>query len=480
MHQQKLSQSLQQKLTPQQIQVIKLLQVPTAQLDQRIKDELEDNPALEEGHDNASSESDDIDNNQEELIQDDIDVTDYLAEDDYESYNYYQSGSAEETPFGFGLKSDDTFHDHLIKQLGFRKFNEQDQILAEHLIGMIEEDGYLRRPLISINDDLAFSKNIYSSVEELESILTRIQDFEPAGIGARDLRECLLIQIHKNESGTRSVEDAEMIIDKYFDEFSKKKYDQLQKRMKMDENDLKMALDEILNLNPKPGNIFTSEGSGFNAYVIPDYLIKNEDGDLIISLNGKNAPELRISNDYQNMLQGYAASKTKSTEQKNAVNFIKQKIDAAKWFIDAIRQRQETMLSIMDAIIGKQYQYFLTNDPSDLKPMILKDIAKVTGFDISTISRITSNKYVQTEFGTFLLKDLFTEKMTTDTGDEISANEIKSALQELCDNEDKKKPLSDQKLTDLLNEKGFNIARRTVAKYREQLNFPVARLRKEI
>jgi len=260
----------------------------------------------------------------------------------------------------------------------------------------------------------------------------------------------------------------------------KKKYDQLQKKLKLDENSLKAALDEILQLNPKPGNIISSNSNSITNYIIPDYQIKNQEGELIISLNGKNAPDLRVSGDYQNMLKGYAVAKDKTAELKNTVNFIKQKIDAAKWFIDAIKQRQETMLLIMDAIVSKQYDYFLTNDPSDLKPMILKDIAQVTGFDISTISRITSNKYVQTEFGTYLLKDLFTEKMTTDTGEEISANEIKYSLEELCANEDKKKPLSDQKLTDLLNQKGFNVARRTVAKYREQLNLPVARLRKEI
>jgi len=479
MQQQRLSQNLQQKLTPQQIQVIKLLQVPTAQLEQRIKDELEDNPALEEGYEQLENKSDPLEE-PETKEQEDLDVTDYLADDDYESFNYYQSNRNEEIPFGFGLKQDESFHDHLIKQLGFRKFNDQDKILAEHLIGMIEEDGYLRRPLLSINDDLAFSKNIFSSVAELESILKRIQDFEPAGIGARDLRECLLIQLRADQSGTRSVEDAEMIIEKYFDDFSKKKYDQLQKKLKLDENSLKAALDEILQLNPKPGNIISSNSNSITNYIIPDYQIKNQEGELIISLNGKNAPDLRVSGDYQNMLKGYAVAKDKTAELKNTVNFIKQKIDAAKWFIDAIKQRQETMLLIMDAIVSKQYDYFLTNDPSDLKPMILKDIAQVTGFDISTISRITSNKYVQTEFGTYLLKDLFTEKMTTDTGEEISANEIKYSLEELCANEDKKKPLSDQKLTDLLNQKGFNVARRTVAKYREQLNLPVARLRKEI
>ena len=478
----KLSQQLQQKLTPQQIQVIKLLQIPTAQLEQRIKDEMEANPALDEGKDSDEEINNDVasEDTQESDLQDEIDVTDYLGDDSMEDYQYYSAGKKEEVPFGFGLKQGQSFHEYLMQQLGYRKFNEEDRVLAEHLIGMIEEDGYLRRPLISITDDLAFSKNIISSTQQLESILIRIQDFDPVGVGARNLQECLLLQIRKNESGTRSVEDAEEILTKHFEAFTKKKYKLLMSRLKIDEEELKMALDEILNLEPKPGRAFGASENTFNQYIIPDYILTNEEGDLKISLNGKNAPELKISGDYKQMLEGYAATKKKTKEQNSAVTFIKQKIDAAKWFIDAIKQRQHTMLSIMDAIVSKQYSYFLTNDETDLKPMILKDIAQVTGYDISTISRITSNKYVQTEFGTYLLKDFFTEAMTTDDGEEVSTKEIKQILSDVITQEDKSKPLSDQKLTEILNDKGYNIARRTIAKYREQLNFPVARLRKEI
>ena len=485
---QKLSQKLLQKLSPQQIQLIKLLQVPSVQMEQRIKQEIEDNPALEEGAEDINEydkeESiDEINKDDHEERNDEVDITDYMSDDeiaDYKLSSYGgKGGQQEEKPFAFGASIKVSFHEHLMTQLGMRKLEKERHALCAHLIGSIDEDGYLRRPIISIVDDLAFTQNIYTDEQELQACLSIIQKFDPSGVGARDLQECLLIQIQKREDGTRSLEDAELILNKHFESFTKKKYDYLMKRLDCDSESLKAAIDEIVKLNPKPGSGY-SDQSKTNQYITPDFILRMEDGELLLSLNRRNAPELKISPTYRGMLESYAESKGKNKQQKEAVLFIKQKIDSAKWFIEAIRQRQETLITTMKAILEYQNDFFMSGDESNLRPMILKDIATITGFDISTISRVSNSKYIQTEFGTFPLKFFFSESMTNEDGEEISTKEIKNELKQLIERESKQKPLSDQALAESLKTKGYNIARRTIAKYREQLNIPVARLRKEL
>ena len=485
---QKLSQKLLQKLSPQQIQLIKLLQVPSVQMEQRVKQEIEENPALEEGLPDeddlrkTDDDHDDLDRNDSEERNDDIDVTDYMSDDeiaDYKLASYGGGGGKEEKPFGFGAFVTKSFHEHLVQQMNMRKLPEEELFLTKHLIGNIDEGGYIRRPLIAIVDDLAFTQNIITTEDKLEASLQTIQSFDPPGVGARDLQECLLIQIRRKEDGTRSVEDAELILNKFFDSFSKKQYDRLQKRLNCSEDTLKQAINEILKLNPKPGSGYSDQSKN-NQYIIPDFILAHEDGEFRLSLNGKNAPELKVSPAFKDILKGYSESKKPDKKQKETVLFIKQKIDSAKWFIDAIKQRQETLLTTMKAILNYQYEFFASGDETNLRPMILKDIATITGFDISTISRVSNSKYIQTEFGTYSLKFFFSESMTNDDGEEISTKEIKSILKGLIDAENKKKPLSDQALADSLKTKGYNIARRTVAKYREQMSLPVARLRKEL
>jgi RNA polymerase sigma-54 factor len=484
---QKLSQKLLQKLSPQQIQLIKLLQVPSVQMEQRVKQEIEENPALEEGlsDDDIKKSDDEIDgeeNNDIEERNDDVDVTDYMSDDeiaDYKLASYGGGGGKEEKPFAFGAFVTKSFHEHLIQQMGMRKLPEEKLFLTKHLIGNIDDSGYIRRPLIAIVDDLAFTQNFITTEEKLEDALNIIHNFDPPGVGARDLRECLLIQIRKKDDGTRSLEDAELILEKYFDSFSKKQYDRLQKRLNCSQDTLKDAINEILKLNPKPGSAYSDQSKN-NQYIIPDFILSHEDGEYRLSLNGRNAPELKISPAFKDILKGYSESKKPDKKQKETVLFIKQKIDSAKWFIDAIKQRQETLLTTMKAILNYQYDFFSSGDDTNLRPMILKDIATITGFDISTISRVSNSKYIQTEFGTYSLKFFFSESMTNDDGEEISTKEIKSILKDLIESEDKKKPLSDQALAEGLKTKGYNIARRTVAKYREQMSLPVARLRKEL
>ena len=488
MFNQRLSQKLLQKLSPQQIQLIKLLQVPTANLEQRIKEELEANPALEEGYENEVEVMEEPERQEEtaeseqQEVEDDIDLTEYMIDDDIADYKLYNRDGGyqeDEDRRDLGPATTSTFNEHLLQQLGLLKLDHRRQVLAKHLIGSIDEDGYLRRPLESIVDDIAFSQNIMTTEEELESALKIIQGFDPPGVGARDLRECLLLQLQKKDESDPHVKLAERILTKYFDAFTKKQYDKLQGRLSIGEEKLKDAINEILKLNPKPGGGHIDNNKS-QQYVIPDFIVSNEDGELILTLNNRNAPELRISNSYREMLAGYGQSKKKDKAQKDAVMFIKQKIDSAKWFIEALRQRQETMLYSMKAILDYQYRFFLTGDETELRPMILKDIADRTGFDISTISRVANSKYVQTEFGTFSLKYFFSESLTNESGEEISTTEVKNILKGIIGKEDKKKPYSDQKLTEMLKEKGYVIARRTVAKYREQMNIPVARLRKEL
>lgn len=482
---QSLQQKLLQKLSPQQIQMIKLLEIPTIQLEQRIKKELEENPVLEEG----KEEDEYSDNGEEEInednLNDDVDefsLDDYLNDEDIPSYklasnNYSKDDKKEDIPFSVGI----SFHEHLQNQLGLRNLTEKEEVLATYLIGNLDDDGYVRRKLEAVANDLAFSQNIETDEDELLEVLRIIQDLEPAGVGARSLQECLLIQIQNKDREQPEIDLAWKILKYYFNEFTKKHYEKIETRLNITEDQLKSAMNEILKLNPRPGSSFSSSSQSIQT-LIPDFILENNEGDLQLSLNARNVPDLRLSYTYTEMLQSYSSKskQEKTKSDKEAITFMKQKLDSAKWFIDAIKQRQNTLLLTMNAIIEYQYEYFLEGDESKLKPMILKDIAERTGLDISTISRVANSKYIQTHFGILSLKYFFSEGLQTESGEEVSTREIKSILKECIENENKKKPLTDDKLTNILKEKGYKIARRTVAKYREQLNIPVARLRKEL
>jgi RNA polymerase sigma-54 factor len=492
---QSLQQKLLQKLSPQQIQLMKLLQVPTANLETRIKEELEENPALEldeEKHDEGADElKDEFNENGEEDYEekdgsedeyDNIDISEYVQEGDDEvadyklrDDNYPEEDESRQLPF----KAETSFYEMMTHQLGLLKLEEKEQAIAEQIVGSLDEDGYLRRETSAIVDDLAFRQNITTTEQEVEAIIKRIQQFDPPGVAARDLRECLLIQLYRQKEEGKPVGLAIKAITKYFDEFTKKHYEKIQRGLDIDDDQLKEVMQWIIRLNPKPGGN-VGEINKAESYVVPDFFIINNSGKLELTLNSRNAPELRISEGYRDMLKEYDRGSKKDKRQKEAVLFIKQKIDAAKWFIDAIKQRQHTLLSTMNAIMQHQYPFFLTGDETELKPMILKDIAGKTGLDISTVSRVANSKFVQTEFGTYRLKFFFSESLSTDSGEEVSTREVKKILSDLIEAEEKKHPLSDERLTELLQEKGYNIARRTVAKYREQLNIPVARLRKEL
>ncbi len=478
---QSLQHKLLQKLSPQQIQLMKLLQVPTIALEQRIKEELEENPALDEGKDDLEDEFQENEEVDDSTADDDFDISDYLQDDDTPDYKLSISNQGADTedtdiPIGSGV----TFRDLLITQLGLKKISDKQKELAEQLIGNFDDSGYLRRELSAIVNDLAFSQNIMTSQAELEEVLEVIQTFDPPGIGARDLRECLLIQLERLQRNSLELKVAEEVLENYFDEFTKKHYDKILKRMEISDELLKDAIEEIVKLNPKPGNT-SKETAKSIAAVVPDFMLSTDDDELKIHLNQRNAPDLKVSRQYSEMLKGYSESRDKSDKkQKEAIQFVKQKIDSAKWFIDAIKQRQQTLLFTMTAIANFQKEYFLTGDETKLRPMILKDIAEIVGMDISTVSRVANSKYVQTPYGTFLLKSFFSESLSTDSGEEVSTREVKKILQEAVDEEDKKKPLTDEKLCQVLKDKGYNIARRTVAKYREQLNISVARLRKEL
>jgi RNA polymerase sigma-54 factor len=480
-----LSQSLSQKLSPQQIQFIKLLQVPTAELDARIEEELEINPALEEGkvEESEPSGEDDFDEGfGDEYGQEsnEVNVDDYL-DDDYGGYkmqgdgNYNPDDEDREIPFS----APSSLHEQLITQLNFLKLDERQRIIGEQLIGSIENDGYIRRELTAIINDLAFSQNIETDFDELEEILRKIQSFDPAGIAARSLQECLIIQLERKEHpDDPAVQHALAIIQDCFEEFTKKHYPKIQKRLNLDEEEIKEAVQLITRLNPKPGGV--ADGLVLTQYVIPDFILTINGGKFEILLNSKNAPELRISRSYSELFDTYDKSDKKDKKLKETVTFVKQKLDSAKWFIDAIKQRQNTLLRTMEAILQYQTPFFVDGDEAALRPMILKDIAEKIDMDISTVSRVANSKSIQTEFGVFPLKYFFSEGIATDSGEDVSNREVKSVLQGMVDAEDKKKPLSDDKLVKMLNKKGYNIARRTVAKYREQLQIPVARLRKEL
>lgn len=481
---QQLQLKQQQKLSPMQMQVIKLTELPVLELEERIKQELEENPALEEGLEpNDNSEYDDEYGSEDDtnISQEDLTLGDYMNEDEIPDYqlrdnNRQGVGKQEEIPFSVAA----SLHEYLIEQLGECELNDENQKVAEYIIGNIDESGYLDRSLSAISDDLIFQQNIDIPVSRLEEILKVIQDFEPAGIAARNLQECLLLQLgRKEKSGI--VDYAINIITNLFDEFTKRHYDKIIRQLNIDEEILKEVIQEITTLNPKPGNNWGDSLSITLSTIVPDFTVDSYGGELFLSLNNRNIPDLRVSREYSELFKGFSDNKeSMSADSKNTVLFVKQKLDSARWFIDAIKQRQDTLQRTMQAIMDMQYDFFLTGDESQLKPMILKDVAQRTGYDISTISRVSNSKYVQTSFGIYSLKYFFSESMQTDTGEEISSREVKAILKECIENEDKKKPLTDDKLSEILNERGYIIARRTVAKYREQMNLPVARLRKEI
>ena len=482
---QNLSFKLQQKLSPQQIQLMKMLQLPTMEMEQRIKDEMAENPALEEGEEGDSEEEQleenvegmDQEENEKDDDRDDIDLSDYFDDDtpDYKLQvnNKGRDDEEREMPLAGG----NTFQDNLRSQLALRDIDDRTEVLGEHLIGNLDEDGYLRRELDAIVNDLAFTANISTTKEELEKVLEEVQGLDPAGVGARDLRECLLLQLERMPHAVDTL-TAKAIVDKHFDAFTKKHYDKILERLEIDEEALKAAMDEIMRLNPKPGNTDRATDKPIQE-IIPDFIINTVDNQLELQLNSRNAPELRVSKQYRDMIAEYQRNK-KDTAAKDALVFIKQKLDSAKWFIDAIKQRQHTLLVTMEAIMEHQREFFLTGDETKLKPMILKDIAEKVHMDISTISRVANSKYVQTNYGTILLKFFFSESLTNSEGEEVSTREVKKILKDAIEAEAKKNPLTDEELTDLLKSKGYNIARRTVAKYREQLHIPVARLRKEL
>lgn len=498
-----LSQSLHQKqllkLLPQQIQLMKLLQVPTANLEERIKEELEENPALELTEEDGRLEEKELDGQEtmddyesitDEKLEsdtvdemapeyDNLDLNDYGSDDDVADYRMREEhGYDGEDKQTMPYKVETNFHDMLVVQLGLMNLTDQERKIAEQIVGSIDDDGYLRREISSVVDDLAFRQNLSTTEEEVERLLKQIQLFDPPGVGARDLQECLLLQLYRLRADGRDVELSIRIIQDYFDEFTKKHYEKIQRGLGIDDDDLREVIGQIVKLNPRPGgNVGSSSAAN---YVIPDFFILNNIGKLELTLNSRNAPDLRISGDYRDMLRDFDRGAKKDKRQREAVMFIKQKIDAAKWFIDIIKQRQETLFNTMYAIMMHQQEFFLTGDETTLRPMILKDIAEKTGLDISTVSRVANSKFVQTEFGTYRLKFFFSESLSTESGEEVSTREVKKILSDMVEAEDKRKPISDDQLTDMLRDKGYNIARRTVAKYREQLNIPVARLRKEL
>lgn len=481
-----LNLKLSQKLSPQQIQLMKLIQLPTQAFEQRLKEEMNENPALEAGkEEDEDYEKDEFDNEEEyddfddnETIETDINIDEYLSNDETPDYKLQANNYSDEEQRESPLASQISFHQDLINQLNTFMLNDEEREIAEFLVGSIDDMGYIRRSIPDIVDDMAFTQGIYTDEKMVERILHVIHELEPSGVGARDLQECLLLQL-KHKTPTESVELATDIIENQFDAFTKKHYDKLQQKYNISQETLKKGIHEIEKLNPKPGGAYTGSNRP-TENVVPDFAIRIVEGELELTLNGRNAPTLHVSKDYQEMLQTYKDSRDKSAQQKDAVQFIKQKLDSAKWFIDAIRQRQETLFVTMNAIMHYQEEYFLDGDETKLRPMILKDIADMVGLDISTISRVANSKFVETPYGTKLIKEFFSEAMKNDQGEDVSTLEIKKILQNIIEEEDKHKPLPDDQLADLLKDKGYPIARRTIAKYREQLDIPVARMRKKM
>ncbi len=484
-----LKQSLQykllQKLSPQQIQLMKLIQLPTQAFEERLKQEIEENPALDTGKEESDTFEDDMSNEYddtgtEKIEAEDINIDEYLSDDEIPSYktqanNYSSDDDEKNVPYAAGT----SFHQSLKNQLNTFSLNDEEKSIAEFLVGSIDDSGYIRREILDLVDDLAFTANIFTTEEKVLSVLKKVvHNLDPIGVGARDLKECLIIQLKSKEKNkTRAL--AINILENAFDHFVKKHYKKLLEKFSISEDELKEVNTEISKLNPKPGSSYSGNNK-IAEQIVPDFSIKIIDGELDLTLNSRNAPELHVSKEYNNMLKGYQESNVKTKSQKDAVFFIKQKLDAAKWFIDAIKQRQQTLLVTMNTIMHYQYEYFLTGDERKLKPMILKDIADKINMDVSTVSRVANSKYVSTPYGTKLIKEFFSESMKNDQGEDVSTREIKKILETVIQEEDKKKPLTDEKLSKILKEKGYPIARRTVAKYREQLELPVARLRKEI
>jgi RNA polymerase sigma-54 factor len=478
---------LSQKLSPQQIQLMKLIQLPTQAFEQRLKQELEENPALDTGKESEATEDnvDEFDNSTDEyddnetIEADDINIDEYLSDDEIPEYrtqanNYSADDEDKSVPYAAGM----SFTQHLINQLNTFRLSEEQEEIAYFLVGSVDESGYIRRSLSDITDDLAFTQNVFTTEDEIEKVLKIVHQLDPAGVGARHLQECLSIQLHRKEQHP-DVELATAIIDKGFEQFTKKHYKKLMQKFSINEEQLKAAIEEVERLNPKPGGSYAGNNR-IVEHIVPDFAIKIVDGELELTLNGRNAPELHVSREYNNMLKGYKETTKKSKAQKDAVMFIKQKLDAAKWFIEAVRQRQQTLFVTMSSIMHYQKKFFLSGDERNLRPMILKDIADEIEMDVSTISRVANSKYVDTPYGTKLIKEFFSESMTNDQGEEVSTREIKKILETVIEEENKKKPLTDEALSKILKEKGYPIARRTVAKYREQLELPVARLRKEL
>jgi RNA polymerase sigma-54 factor len=477
---QHLAQKLEQRLSPQQIQLMKLLQVPTMELEQRIKQEIEENPALEEGLDTVEDDFANEEDYTEELDgSTDFDLSEYMDDDSPDYKTQVNNRSNDDEEYFVPLSGEQSFQEKLIEQLHLLDLDDTQFSIADVIIGNLDESGYLNRTVFALVDDLAFSANIYVTEKQVEEVLALVQELDPAGVGARDLRECLLLQLKRTQSGDITRFTAKKIVEDHFDEFIKKHYDKIQLKLEIEDQDLKEAIDEILKLNPKPGGSMKESAKPMQQ-ITPDFTIIEFEGKLDLSIHGRNAPDLKVSREYENMLRGYSEGAKTSKSDKEAVTFVKQKLENAKWFIDAIKQRQNTLFVTMSAIMNYQRAFFLTGDETNLRPMILKDIAELVGLDISTISRVANSKYVQTNYGIYSLKYFFSESMSKDTGEEVSTREVKKILSEAIQNEEKNKPLTDDKLTLILQEKGYNIARRTVAKYREQLNYPVARLRKEL
>lgn len=474
-----LTQKTEQRLSPQQIQLMKLLQVPTLELDQRIKQELEENPALEEGIETEDDEFDKEEDISSSEDDDEFDISDYFDEDVADYKTQANNASKDEEERVVPLSGEQSFQEKLTEQLHLIALNDTQFLIADVLIGNLDESGYLSREISAIVDDLAFSQNIMVEEKEIEAVLLLIQSLDPAGIGARNLRECLLIQMNRRQDKSLNRIRAKQILENYFDEFTKKHYDKIAKKFTITDDDLKDVISEILKLNPKPGGSM-KESARNHQQIIPDFILQENEGALELTLNSRNAPDLKISKEYEVMLRAYAEGAKTSKSDKQALTFIKHKLDSAMWFIDAIKQRQQTLLLTMSAILRYQESFFLSGDETKLKPMILKDIAEIVSLDISTVSRVANSKYIQTTFGVFSLKYFFSESLSTDSGEEVSTREVKQILLTAIENEDKRNPLPDEKLMALLNDKGYNIARRTVAKYREQLNLPVARMRKEL
>ena len=479
---QKLKLKLSQKLSPQQIQLMKLIQLSTQEFEQRLSREIEENPALDTNN-NENLDSDNYDDNEndyeiDESNQDEIDISDYLSDDDVPDYklksNNYSEESEKDIPFASGT----SFNQFLKAQLHSFSLNKKDQQIAEFIIGSLDPFGYLRRDILDISDDLVFTLGVDASEIEIQKILDKIYLLDPPGIGARDLKQCLLLQLKRKNKG-KTIDLAIKIIEDFFDLFSKKHFEKIKQKLNVNNDELRDVVSEIEKLNPKPGGAF-NENTKINSSIVPDFTIKIIDGELKLELNSRNAPELYVSEEYKNMLSGYSESKNKTKSHKDAVMFIKQKLDSAKWFIDAIKQRNQTLIMTMSSIINFQRDYFLTGDESKIKPMILKDIAEKIDMDISTISRVANSKYVDTPYGTKLIKSFFSEGIKNSDGVEISTIEVKKTLEEIIDQEDKNSPHTDDQLTKLLNKKGYPIARRTVAKYREMIGAPVARLRKKL